>query len=108
MAEFKEKGNESFKAQDYPKALEFYSQAISIEPNNHVYYSNRSACYFNMNKFEEALKEAEKCVELNGKWGKGYQRKGAAEGKLQRFWSSFVSYSIGNLYDPTNTVIQSE
>lgn len=106
MAEvLKTLGNDAFKSKDYVKALEYYSQALQVDANNHVLYSNKSACYFNLNKFNEALGEAEKCIKIKDNWAKGYQRKGAAENALGQLWKAFVSFSIGKLVEPTNEAI---
>jgi len=46
---------------------------------------NRAAAYHNLNKFDEALADAEKCIEIKADWSKGHQRKGMAleaKGKL--------------------------
>lgn len=34
-------GNDAFKKADYALAVTKYSEAIAIDPSNHVYYSNR-------------------------------------------------------------------
>lgn len=108
MTEFKDQGNTALKNKDFNLALEFYTKAVEAEPNNHIHYSNRSLCYVKLNKFEEALKDAETCIKINDSWAKGYQRKGAAEAKLNKYWDSFVSYSYGNLHDPANENIKEE
>ena len=43
--ELKAKGNAAFSALQYPEAVEFFTQAIAIDGNNHVLYSNRSASF---------------------------------------------------------------
>jgi stress-induced-phosphoprotein 1 len=53
-------------------------KAIELDPSNHVLYSNRSASYASLRDFDKALVDANKCVELNPGWSKGYGRKGAA------------------------------
>jgi stress-induced-phosphoprotein 1 len=50
--EFKNKGNEAFKAQRYPEAIEFFTQAIQHNPNDHVFYSNRSGSYLNNGQYD--------------------------------------------------------
>lgn len=57
---------------------EKFSQAIEIDPSNHVLYSNRSACYASLRDFDNALKDAEKTTEIKPDWSKGWARKGAA------------------------------
>jgi len=108
MSEYKEKGNAALKSKDYKLALEYYSQAIALEPNNHIHFSNRSLCYFNLNQFDKALDDAQKCIDINQRWGKGYQRRGQAEYRLNKIWESFASYSFGSILDPLNETIKSE
>ena len=43
--DLKDKGNEAFQAGRNDEAIKYYSQAIDIDPDNHVLYSNRSAAY---------------------------------------------------------------
>lgn len=51
-------------------------QAITIDPDNHVLYSNRSAAYLKSDSKSKALWDAQKCVELQPEWAKGYSRLG--------------------------------
>ncbi|KAA8913365.1 hypothetical protein FN846DRAFT_129280 [Sphaerosporella brunnea] len=74
----KAEGNAAFAAKDFHKAVECFTQAIDIDPNNHVLYSNRSASYASLKDFDGALKDASKTTELKPDWGKGWSRKGAA------------------------------
>lgn len=69
-AEFKDKGNAFLQAGDIAKAIESYTEAIALDPSNHVFYSNRSAAYAKDQKYEQALTDAKKCVELKPDWGK--------------------------------------
>ena len=58
----KELGNEQFKQKNYEKAIEFYTQAISENPADHTIYGNRSASYHNINNYQQALVDGQKCV----------------------------------------------
>ena len=55
-----------------------FSQAIAIEPANHVLYSNRSGAYASMKNYDKALEDAEKTTDLKPDWAKGWGRKGSA------------------------------
>jgi len=75
---YKEKGNEEYKKGNYEKAIEFYTYATEMDPKNHIYMTNRSMCYAAMKKWDKSLRDAEKSVQLNPKWEKGYYRQGVA------------------------------
>lgn len=102
--EFRNKGNTAFKNSDYVTALALYSQAVNAEPANHLHYSNRSLCYYFLEKYEEALNDAVTCINLCPNWGKGYFRKGQAEAKLNKVWEAFVSFSINLLLESHDLV----
>jgi stress-induced-phosphoprotein 1 len=57
---------------------EKFTQAIAIESENHILYSNRSAVYAAQADYEKALEDAEKAIGIKPDWSKGYARKGAA------------------------------
>lgn len=83
-AEFKNLGNEAFKNKKYEEAIQYFTQAIECNPNDHVFFSNRSGSYLNAGKYTNALEDAEACVKLNPVWARGYQRKGTALFYLNR------------------------
>ena len=60
-AAFKAKGNEFFKAKDYTTAIEWYTKAVDADPQNRVYYSNRSAAHAALRNYEAAAKDGEMC-----------------------------------------------
>mmetsp|Transcript_58787 Transcript_58787/g.108535 ORF Transcript_58787/g.108535 Transcript_58787/m.108535 type:complete len:418 (+) Transcript_58787:46-1299(+) len=89
-ATLKEEGNARFKAKDYAAAVIAYTRSLEIDPMQHLCYSNRSAAYLKLgNSVEEALSDAQRCVELQPSWGKGYNRLAAALQELKR-WSEAI------------------
>ena len=56
----KELGNAAFKVGDYEKAITHFSKAIELGAT-HVLYSNRSACYCGLRKYDEALSDVRVC-----------------------------------------------
>lgn len=99
--ELKEKGNAALTAGNFEEAIDAYTQAINLDSNNHVLYSNRSAAYAKAGKFESALADAEKTIEINPKWTKGYSRKGSALSYLKKYSEAFQAYAAGKcqIYD---------
>eukprot|EP01031_Cornospumella_fuschlensis_P044498 gene44498-54421_t len=71
---YKDQGNTAFQAGDVELAISLFTQAIDLDPDNHVFYSNRSAAYMKKDSISKALYDAEKCVELAPDWAKGYNR----------------------------------
>lgn len=55
---------------DFLLAIERYTDAITLNKNNHVLFSNRSAAYARVGKFSEALEDAQRCHELKLDWPK--------------------------------------
>ncbi|XP_034949573.1 stress-induced-phosphoprotein 1 [Chelonus insularis] len=98
----KDKGNAALQAEKYDDAIKFYTEAIAIDGNNHVLYSNRSAAYAKAQKFEQALEDAEKTVSLKSDWAKGYSRKGSALAYLGRYDEAIEAYEKGLQLDPNN------
>ena len=62
MATYKELGTKAFTAKDYGAAAEHFTSAIAENQHDHTLYSNRSACYYNLNQCAKALEDAEKCI----------------------------------------------
>lgn len=77
------------KGKEYEKAIESYSAGIEITPNNYYLYSNRSQAYINLKKYEDGRADAEKTIELNPEWFKGYSHKSTALARLGR-WTEVI------------------
>ena len=105
-AEAKQKGNAAFSAGDYPKAVKQFTMAIRMDKQNHVLFSNRSASYAALGKYEEALADAERCVRLAPKWGKGYGRKGAALTGLGQGGEAVKAYLAGLAVEPESEALR--
>ncbi len=58
------------KAGDFDGALQCYTDAIAIDPENHVLFSNRCAAYMKEEKYDEALQDAEKTIKIKSDWVK--------------------------------------
>ena len=62
-AALKDQGNKAFAAKRYDEAIEIFTQAIALDPSNHVLYSNRSAAKAGKKMWAEALADAEEVCE---------------------------------------------
>ena len=102
VEELKAKGNAALQAEKFDEAIKFYSEAIAVDPTNHILYSNRSAAYAKTAAYAESLSDAEKTVSLKSDWPKGYSRKGAALELLERYDEAVRTYEAGLAVDPSN------
>ncbi|KAL9617333.1 MAG: hypothetical protein Q9160_007863 [Pyrenula sp. 1 TL-2023] len=99
----KAEGNKAFAAKDFTLAIEKFSQAIEIEPTNHVLYSNRSGAYASLKKYDEALTDANKTTEVKGDWVKGWSRKGSALHGLWKLEDARDAFNKALELEPTNS-----
>lgn len=114
---------------DFLLAIDRYTEAITLNRNNHVLFSNRSAAYARVGKFAEALQDAKRCHELKPDWPKvsivcacktvlhvisvpaghvsivlsiwqGYYRLGVAYQGLDQHEDAMAAYAEGLVSDP--------
>ncbi|KAJ5233342.1 uncharacterized protein N7469_005108 [Penicillium citrinum] len=103
----KSEGNKAFSAKDYPTAIEKFTQAIEIEPENHILYSNRSAVYNAQSEYQKALDDAEKAIGIKADWSKGHLRKGAAYRGLGDLLAAHDAYEEALKLEPGNSQAKS-
>jgi tetratricopeptide (TPR) repeat protein len=60
---------------DFKGAALVYSKALKLEPTNAIVYSNRSAAFFGMERYNRALQDADQCISLQPAFLKGYYRR---------------------------------
>ena len=68
---------QAFNEQQYPEAVKHYTEALArgppeVNPDAHKLFSNRAACYTKLGAWNEGLKDAEQCIELEPAFIKGY------------------------------------
>ena len=69
------RGNELYKAGDFPGAVAAFTEAIKRDPSDPRGYSNRASAYTKLAALPEALKDAEEAIKVDPKFVKGYVRK---------------------------------
>jgi len=105
----KEAGNDAFRQGNYSDAIDHFTAGINENPENHVLYSNRSACHANLKNWKAALEDAQACVrhQPDG-WAKGYSRLGAAHYGLGELNEALDAYRKSLAIEPTNEAIREQ
>ncbi|GMI90869.1 tetratricopeptide repeat 8 [Hibiscus trionum] len=75
---FKSQGNRAMQSKLYSDAIELYSIAVSLCDDNAVYYCNRAAAYTQIHKYNEAIRDCLKSIEIDPNYSKAYSRLGLA------------------------------
>ena len=60
----KAKGNEQFKKKNFNEALNYYEEAIQVNPNEPLYYNNKAAAFIEQAEYESAFEELAKAEKL--------------------------------------------
>lgn len=109
--ELRLKGNESFQAKNFKKAIEFYTAAIEIiitsdvEGSKAVLYSNRAACYLSLKNYNAAVEDSQIAISLDIGSLKSYFRLATALLKLRRLIEADKICDLGLVIEPTSAAL---
>lgn len=99
----KEEGNKYFKEENYQKAVETYTSAINLSDGTSSFdpylLSNRASAYIKLQKFDDALKDAENYISHRPKCCKGYARKAQALHGLKKLWDAVCAAAFAYYYN---------
>jgi len=99
----KKQGNKAFSERRYDDAIKYYTEALELDDKNqHLLFSNRSASYLAKRDYENALGDANRTIDSNPSWSKGYYRKGKVLEPLRRFSEAFTEYYRGSRLEESN------
>ncbi|XP_034870428.1 small glutamine-rich tetratricopeptide repeat-containing protein beta isoform X1 [Mirounga angustirostris] len=95
-------GNNHMKEENFAAAVDCYTQAIELDPNNAVYYCNRAAAQSKLGHYTDAIKDCEKAIAIDSKYSKAYGRMGLALTAINKFEEAVTSYQKALDLDPEN------
>ncbi|XP_045203478.1 LON peptidase N-terminal domain and RING finger protein 1-like [Mercenaria mercenaria] len=87
----KKDANDAFQSCKFKDAIKLYSNAIEMAPTDHILWSNRSHALCRLDRYQEALGDAEHVLQLRPDWPKGYFRRGCALFGLGSYEESVVA-----------------
>lgn len=102
----KQTGNQHMSAKSYDKAIESYSQAIGLDGNSPVFFSNRAAAYSSKGEQHLAIADAEQAISLDPTFGKAYHRLGYAHFALGQYEHAKSAFERGLELEPSNQAMK--
>jgi len=100
--EHRKVGNDYFKIGAWEQALDMYTRAINALPDDAKALCNRSACWAYLERYKEALFDADQAIFYDPLWAKGWSRKGYAHFQLKQYDESVRAYDEGMKLAPQN------
>uniref|UniRef100_A0A7M4G2F8 Small glutamine rich tetratricopeptide repeat co-chaperone beta n=1 Tax=Crocodylus porosus TaxID=8502 RepID=A0A7M4G2F8_CROPO len=100
--QLKDEGNNHMKEENYGAAVDCYTRAIELDPNNAVYYCNRAAAQSKLSKYNEAIKDCKRAIAIDPKYSKAYGRMGLALTSMNKYEEAITSYQKALDLDPEN------
>ncbi|KAL3623909.1 hypothetical protein CASFOL_032725 [Castilleja foliolosa] len=101
-----DQGKDAAKSKDYARAVEMFSKAIYLRPDNARLLSNRSLCWANLNEPHFALYDAEKSLKRKPNWRKALYRAGSASMLLKNYHKASLLYKKASTLEPNNMEIK--
>lgn len=99
---FKNQGNDLMRQEKFKSAYDCYTQAIEIDNNNAIYYSNRAAASSKLNDHQAALRDCQEAIEIDPLYSKAHGRMGLAYASLQNHQKAKEAYQKAVELDPEN------
>ncbi|KAI3704857.1 hypothetical protein L1987_75086 [Smallanthus sonchifolius] len=94
------KAKEAFIDDHFELAVDFYSQAIAINPNIPDLFSDRAQANIKLKNFTEAVADANKAIGLDSSNPKAYLRKGMACFSLEEYHTAKTAFEAGSSLAP--------
>ncbi|MCO5589853.1 hypothetical protein L7F22_043822 [Adiantum nelumboides] len=74
-------GNKAYQKRNFTQAIEYYTKAIAAKPMA-VFYSNRAACYSNLNQPENVIPDCNSALAMDKTYVKALNRRAVAQEAL--------------------------
>lgn len=90
--ELKNKGNKALLSANYNDAVDLYTQAIELDPQNAVYYANRAQAHIKNEAYGVAILDSTKAIELDPTYIKAYFRRAVSNTAIIKHKDALVDF----------------
>ena len=73
-------------------AIERFTEAIKLQPNDYFLYARRGDAYFELGQVQQSIREHTKSIQLNPSKGNGYSRRGLIYMGAKDYRSAYLDY----------------
>jgi import receptor subunit TOM70 len=77
----KTSGNRAYQSREFENAIDYYTKAIAAFPLA-VFYSNRAACYSNLNRPEDVIPDCNRALSMDRTYVKALNRRAVAREQI--------------------------
>lgn len=91
----RKEGNDLFLSGNFPESILKYTDAIKRNGKDASPYSNRAAAYMKLGEFPMALKDCDRCLEIDPSFVKAYIRKGNIHFFMKEYHKCLTVYEKG-------------
>lgn len=98
----KEKGNQLFKEGKFDAAINRYTSAINLHPQNPVLYANRGMALLKKEHYAAAEADCDVALQLDPKYGKAIARRATARKKLRKYDLALEDFNLLLKVEPKN------
>jgi tetratricopeptide (TPR) repeat protein len=97
---YNDRANKYYEKGRYDDAIEDYTRALQVNPNDPVAYYDRANAYYRKGQYDRAVEDYTKAVEINPQDEEAYFNRGLAYFSLGRFEEAAGDYSRAIEIDP--------
>jgi Tfp pilus assembly protein PilF len=99
-----ERGNEHYIKGNYQSAIDDYSQAIKLDPEDAGAFNNRGSAYHNLKQDERAIEDYDQAIELDPQYAVAFNNRGYAYHDLKQDERAIEDYDQAIELDPQYAV----
>jgi tetratricopeptide (TPR) repeat protein/S1-C subfamily serine protease len=98
------RGDAYSKLKEYKQAIDDYTQAMKIDPENAEYYKNRGSAYSKLKEYKQAINDYTQAIKIDDKNAIYYVGRGLAYFRLKDYKQAINDYSQAIKIDDKNAI----
>jgi len=109
IEQLKEEGNREFREGHHEAAIKLWTDAAqdpSLVAVNKILFANRGAALKSLGKYEEAIEDLTKSIEMDAEYIKAYLRRGQCYMEIKKYEEAERDYNMAHLKDPKDKEIK--